>query len=430
MKVRSVRLGALLGLAFLCLLAGCDGRTAVTPSFQPKITVKPAYQHELSKLDAAISHGLALHSRQPENNLIPLDVVSIYLERARLTGNYDDYTKAESLLTSLTAGGKIPASQCLTWARLHFTLHRIQQARVALDSCPASVEPTEIASLRADIAMYSGRYNEAERTYRGLVNDPGISPNFVRLALLRKWIGAPGEAAALLEAAEKRYHGGSPTLLAWFKLQRGLIALDRGRLDEALAMYRLASDELDRWWLIDEHIAEVLKLTGKAREAKVLYQSVAERTGSPEFLDVLADMERMEGNADKAKVLRERARAIYDQRLVDFPEAGAGHALEHFFKDNKNAALALSLAQKNFDTRPYGESAIALAKARILTGKADQAVSLLATEIAKGWDTAEIWWTLAEAEKKLGHQPRAAMAKVEALKRNPQSERMYSFGPK
>lgn len=427
MKRLQVRPGALLSLAFACFVAGCDGRAAAKPSLQPQTAPKPAYQRELSKLDAAISHGLALHSRQPENSLIALDVTSIYLERARLTGNYDDYTKAQALLASLSISGKIPASQCLTWARLHYTLHRLQQASAALDTCPANVEPTEIASMRADIALYSGRYAEAERIYRGFVNEPGLSPHFVRLAMLRKSIGASGEAAALLEAAEKRYHGGSPTMLAWFKLQRGLVALDRGRLDEALAMYRLATDELDGWWLIDEHIAEVLALSGKTAEAKLLYESVAERTGGPEFLDILADIALLEGNADKAKTLRERARTIYDKRLVDFPEASAGHALGHFFNDRKNAAVALSLAQKNFATRPYGESAIALAKAWMLTGKADRAVSVLASQMAMGWDTAEAWWTLAEAERRLGHQQRAAMAKTEALKRNPHSEKMYPF---
>ena len=33
-----------------------------------------------------------------------------------------------------------------------------------------------------------------------------------------------GEAAAFLEAAEKRYHGVSAPMKAWLKLQRGLIA--------------------------------------------------------------------------------------------------------------------------------------------------------------------------------------------------------------
>ena len=425
------RLGVALSLCVVCLLTACDGGTksaeplSIQGKAQAAATSTPTYAGELKKLNAGIEHGITLSARQPDNNLIPLDVVSLYQERARLTGNYDDYAKAEALLASLSTGPKPPPSQCLARARLHYTLHRLKQASAALITCPPTVEPTEVAALRADIALYSGRYREAEDTYRALVNDVGITPYYVRLGLLKKWLGAPGEAAAFLEAAEKRYHGGSPTMRAWLKLQRGLVALDRGRLDEALAMYRLASDALDGWWLIDEHIAEVLLLSGKTTEAKRLYESVIERTGAPEFMDALAAIERQEGNRDNANKLTMKARAIYEQRLIAFPEAAAGHALDHYLQNDTDAKLALSLAQKNFDTRPYGEAAIALSKAWMLAGKPDRAVLLIEAQLAKGWDTAEAYWILGEARQKLGQQREADQAKAAALRRNPHSEQMY-----
>jgi uncharacterized protein with HEPN domain len=114
----------------------------------------------------------------------------------------------------------------------------------------------DIAGMRGDIAFYSGRYAEAETIYRELVNRVGTPQQYVRLAMVRNHLGSPGEAAAFLEAAEKRYHGVSAPMKAWLKLQRGLIAFGRGRTDEALALYRFAADELPGWWLIDEHIAE------------------------------------------------------------------------------------------------------------------------------------------------------------------------------
>ena len=267
------------------------GKTAAAP-------VKPSFAAEAEKLNAGIEHGLTLIGKQPGDTLLPLQVVSLYQERARLTGNYGDYAKAEALLAGLP--GKAAASACLTQARLHYTLHRIKAASAALDACPANAEAVEVAALRADIALYTGRYREAEDAYRALVNGVGTSTSYVRLGLMKKWLGSPGEAAALIEAAEKRYHAGAPVMLAWLKLQRGLIALDRGRLDEALALYRLASDALDGWWLIDEHIAEVLHLTGKTQEARMLYEDIVARTGNPEFMDALAAIEREAGRADAA----------------------------------------------------------------------------------------------------------------------------------
>lgn len=422
-----------LGLVLFCLLAACDNTKTRSPvpsvAKVSALPAKPSYGAEVKQIDAAIERGIAFAAKPAGSAVISLEVVALYQERARLTGNYDDYAKAEALLASL-AGPKPSASFCLAQARLYYTLHRLKQAGAALDSCPTSVEPTETASIRADLALYSGRYRVAESIYRALVNGSGTFSNYVRLGLLKKWLGSPGEAAALLEAAEKRYHGGAPVMIAWLKLQRGLVALDRGRFDEALAMYRLASDALDGWWLIDEHIAEALLLSGKTREARQLYENIIERTGNPEFMDALAAIEREAGREEHAKKLTLKARAIYEQRLVAFPEAAAGHALDHFLQDQADAKFALVLAQKNFETRPYGESAIALAKAWMLSGKPDRTVPLMEAQLAGGWDTAQIYWLLGLALHKLGQPQRAEHARAEALRRNPHSEKMYAYAPR
>ena len=98
--------------------------------------------------------------------------------------------------------------------------------------------------------------------------------------------------------------------------------------------------------------------------------------------------------------------------------------------DPADAKLALSLAQKNFETRPYGESAIVLAKAWMLSGKPERAVPIIEAELAKGWDNAEAYWILGEAEQKRGQSRRAEQAKTEARRRNPQSEKMYAYAPR
>lgn len=194
-------------------------------------------------------------------------------------------------------------------------------------------------------------------------------------------------------------------------------------------MYKLATDELPGWWLIDEHIAEIKSLTGDKEAAKTLYESVIRRTGSPEYMDALATIEFNEGNREGARKLTQQARAVYEERLARFPEAAAGHALTHFLQDAGNPQRALSLAQMNFNTRPYGDAAIALARAWLLNGQANRAVSLLQHQLSSGWDTAELYWVLGEALTNLGQQQQADQAKSEARRRNPESETMYSLKP-
>ena len=103
--------------------------------------------------------------------------------------------------------------------------------------------------------------------------------------------------------------------------------------------------------------------------------------------------------------------------------------MNHYLENQADARQALTLAQRNFDTRPYGESAIALAKAWMLNGEADRAVSLIDAQLSKGWDTAEAYWILGQALRKRGQQARADQATQEAQRRNPHSEKMYAYVP-
>ncbi|MBK6981210.1 MAG: tetratricopeptide repeat protein [Betaproteobacteria bacterium] len=429
MRGGAVAPGLALGLVVLGAMSGCDGGSGSALQASPAAAARATgYETARAGLDEAIARGLALASERPDDGLLPLEVVSLYVERARLTGDYGDFGRAQALLDTRSVAAPT-AALCLALARLHVTLHRLRQAGDALVACPPGTDSTEIAAMRADVAMHSGRYREAETVYRALLNAFGTPQQFVRLALLRNRTGSPAEAAALLEAAEKRYHGGSPTMQAWLKLQRGLVALDRGRLDEALALYRLAADALPGWWLVDEHIAEALELQGDARAAKALYAKVLERMRAPAILDALAQLERREGRAEPSEALVREARALHDKRLAQFPEAAAGHVLDHFLRDGKETPRALALARENFAARPGGDAAQALAKAWLRAGKPERAASLVEAQLAQGWDTAESYWLLSEAYARLGRKSLAATARDRALGRNPLSERMYALPP-
>jgi predicted Zn-dependent protease len=438
MMTNSNRLSLGLSLISFCFLSACDWASSVTTglkeaSSSPKsvktTAQKPNYADELNNYNAGIERGLAFMEKQTNDTSAGLEVVAMYQERALLTGNYDDYAKAQALLTKLTKESQYPGSTCMAQAKLHYTLHRLKEASAALDTCPAGVNVFEQAAMRADLALYSGQYREAEKTYSALVNAKGAPTDYIRLGLAKKWLGSPGEASAFLEAAEQRYQGGSPVMQSWLKLQRGLVALDRGRFDEALAMYRLASEQMEGWWLIDEHIAEVLQLTGRTDEAKQLYANIIARTGNPEFMDALATIEGNAGQVENEKKLLQQANAVYKERLVAFPEAAAGHAIEHYLQNPVDKTYVLELAQKNVTTRPYGEATIALAKAMMLSGKPEKAVTLIDAQLANGWDTAEAYWILGEALNMVGKKPRAEQAKAYALRQNPHSEEMYAFMP-
>jgi tetratricopeptide (TPR) repeat protein len=418
------RLSATLGLFFLCLLAACGKSSNNVGAAQKNNLNQPTYEREAAALDAAIAGAVVVIEKQPDNTLIALETVSLYTERARLTGDYNDYLKAQALLDVAAAHMNKASFPCIAYAKLHYTLHRLQAASAALDACPAMADRVEIGGLRGDIAFYSGHYKEAEETYRALVNQVGTSQQYFRLAVLRNKMGSPGEAAALLEAAEKRYHGGSATMKAWFKVQRGLVAWDRGQIDEALAMYAFATDELPGWWLIDEQVAEARRLNGDTAAAKVLYEGIIKRNGLPEHMDELARFLR-EGTApESATEWIKRAEAIYRERLKALPEASVGHAVDHFLQFG-TPAEALVLARRNAELRPYGDAQIALAAALFRAGQASAAADWIARVEASGWDTAQLHAIAAQINAGLGRAAAADAQRAKAIDMNRHAMRLY-----
>ena len=424
----------------LCLLAACGegSRNAPPPLVaareaapgpeaapQPAGKAKPIdYRREAATLDGAIDNAIRFIGQQPDNTLAAVETVSMYIERARLTGNYDDYRKAAALLDTAIARGNKALFPCIAQAKLDYALHRLQAATAALAACPSTADPVEMAGLAGDIAFYTGRYKEAEERYRALVNQVGSSHQYIRLALLRNKTGSPGEAAALLEAAEKRYHGVSATTKAWLKMQRGLIAWDRGRLDEAVALYNLAADELPGWWLIDEQIAEAKRLAGDSAGARTLYESIIRRSGQPEHMDELARLLREGATPEAATEWIKRAEALYRERLAAFPEASVGHAVDHFLQFG-TPAEALALARRNAELRPYGDAQIALAAALFRAGQAGAAAELIARVEASGWNTAQLHAIAAQINAGLGRRADADAQRARAMAMNPYAMRLY-----
>ena len=420
------RLSAQLGLIFLCALAGCGDGTKPAPAAGQ--VQKPSYDRERVTLSEAIDGGRKLIERQPENSLLALETVSLYVERARLTGNFDDYRDAGALLETTTARMDQRSFPCLAHARLDYTLHRMQAASAALDACPPSVARDEVAGLRADIAFYSGRYAEAEAIYRELVNQVGTPQQYIRLALFRSKMGSPGEAAALLEAAEKRYHGVSATMKAWLKVRRGALAFERGRIDEALALYAIASDELPGWWMIDEHIAEAKRISGDTAGATALYADLAKRTGLPEHMDELARLLREGNTPEAANEWVQRAERLYRERLETFPEASAGHAVEHFLQFGAPAE-ALALARRSAAARGDGDTQVALCAALYRAGRAGEAGACITRVQESGFDTPQLHAMAATIFASLGRNAEADAARAKALARNRYAMRLYPVTP-
>lgn len=294
-----------------------------------------SYQTELSRSSAKIAWLRRRAVESPDSWTALEGVALAHLERARLTGDFSDYEAADSLIDAAFARAPLGAGPHLARAQLHFTLHRLDRVEADLEDESRRVvldDPgrAAIEGLRAEVALQEGSLEKARRGFERTLALHDNTTSRARLAQCLWMTGETEAAEAEYLRALRMYHGESTVPRAWTHLQLGLMDLDAGRLTEALVHYRAAEAELPGWWMVEEHIAEVLALQGETQVAVAMYEDLVERTGNPEFMDQLARIHRKLGEEREARRWIQRARIEHEARVARLPEAARGHAEAHF----------------------------------------------------------------------------------------------------
>ncbi len=411
----------------LLICSACGPAPSVVVPPAPAATTPYGYADELTAAASAVRQAEAAIEQGPVVWTQWETLANAQLAQAQLSGDYAGYTRAEqSLAKAFALSGN--GGPYFSRARFNFTVHRLDRveadlARAARENNP---DPTAILALRADLAFYRGHYDEALSGYRAALDRREDQSNLVRLALWHARMGHTSEAAALFDRADAIYHGDSPHPRAWLALQRGLLDLDRGRWDSALAHYEHALRLLPGWWLAREHVAEIHALRGDADGALREYAGVIADTNNPEYMDATAKLLRERGDAAGAAPWIARARTLYDARLATLPEATYGHGLDHFLLF-ATPAEALVLARKNAALRANGDSQIQLADALVHAGATAEAAAVMRTASASGWNTARLHAAAARTFAANGHAAEARQQSELAIALNPKSAHQYGL---
>lgn len=391
----------LIGVVFLAAV-GC------TVSPPPLVAEGDGFDQELTRLDEQIA-ALALRvEASPTSWALRGQVAGLYRHRARLSGDWTDYQRAEDELARAFADAPDGAGPHLEQAGLDLTLHRLSRvegslARAEQRLLHGSDRQAAVATLRGEVAMLRDGYDAAGQLFdAALVADSnaGVAADQARLA----WITGDFDTAhALYDQAEAAYHGVSAEPRAWFHLQRGLMDLDRGRYADALAHYRDADAILPGYWLVHEHIAEALMELGREDEAARIYELVA-RDGFPDLQDTYAELLREQGDEERAAELLSAAGATWEQRLADFPDAAYGHAIGHYLITDPSRAVELATLQ--LDEQPSAAARTALAEALLAAGRVDEARAPIEAALATRWQHLDTYLTAAEVYEALGEEAR------------------------
>jgi tetratricopeptide (TPR) repeat protein len=352
------------------------------------------YAEAIEDADAEIAAATAEVAAFPDQWLRHETLALHHLARAQLSGSYDDYAAADAALNTAFKLAPPGAGPHMVRARLDFAMHRLagsDRALAAIEAYavpPVPGEQAEIDAMRGDIRFYQGRMAESLALYdRADRAAPGVS--LFRRAIHAARTGGVDRADALFGRVIATTPGASSQLRAYLELQRGILDLDRRRLDDAMAHFRAADGFFPGHWLIEEHIAEVLTLQGDDAAAEPIYRAIVARTGHPEFIDALAAIAERRGDTGAAQQLHATAGAGWARRLQQFPEAAYGHAIDHCVAIH-DAACELRLAEANYRARPFGEAAIALAHAYLANGRTADARALIDRTRATSWRSPDL----------------------------------------
>lgn len=419
----------LLATAALLLVAGAGwiyGRYAApTPvERRPSGGGPRSYAAALARADAVLTGAKMLERDHHDEWLFQERLAGAHIARARLTGDFADYTAAQAALDHGFAIADKGAGPHQAQLALAMAMHRLGQAEAmarAIDHYAVRPEVEDLVELRlvrGDIAFYRGDIAQAVARYTASGAEPADSRIALRLAEVAARTGKPDEALAAIDRIERSSRLPNAQFLADLAIRRGTIELRRGDREAAMRHFTRAAYLFPGWWLAEAHRAQVDALAGRTRAATLAFERIARTSASPEAMDAAASLYRAAGDAARARYWADRAGAIWAERYRLFPEAAAGHAAEHelAFGDPRRA---LAFARADAAARPYGLPRTTLAWALIANNDPRGALAALGSVFASGWVSAESHLAASQALLLLGRGDEADHEREVALAIDP-----------
>jgi tetratricopeptide (TPR) repeat protein len=413
------------GVAVWAVVAPRPSRPSPAPAPEPVVDAAVddgpglPYESRLAAADVLIEAHTARAAQAGSSWLARQMVAAAYIDRARLTGEYDDWIRAERWLEGAFEIAPDGGGPIMTRAELNYALHRFSLVEADLSRAENAVlvddrERAEITARRGDLHFQAGRYAAALDAYRSAYDDDRTTGHALRLAHYHWKTAAFVEAEQYFAEAERLLSRPTHETRARIHVHRGLMDLSRARYEDALAHYRAADRVFDGYWLVEEHIAEADALAGRTDEAVRAYQDLVERTGAPELMEALARLLAESAPMEAADLAR-RAWRGFQARLAQLPEATYAHALEHCLHPTwGDPARAVELAEANAALRSGADARALLARAYAAADRLDDARRVVDELVVMAWSTAESHAIASEVYAAVGEPDRAAAERERA----------------
>ncbi len=316
--------------------------------------------------------------------------------RATLTANAEAFQQAGVAIGEAILRFGPQEDLCLLKANLDFRFHRLREVQEDLQMAPKLAGRFEARSIAADLAFQLGRYEEARAAYEELIAEDRTWDNLARLAHFHGKMGDAEAADRMYVEAEDELTAKEMRSFAWVELQRGVLDVARGRYEDAAAHYRRADRAYSGYWLIDEHMAEVLGATGKFEEAFALYAQVMAQAPKPELMQTVGELCIAMGDRARAATWFEPALAAYLES-AERGEVQYFHHLTDFYAEvREDGAEAVKWARRDIELRENFATQAALAWALYRAGAIEEALRWMELALSSGAADAELFHNAAK----------------------------------
>jgi tetratricopeptide (TPR) repeat protein len=332
------------------------------------------YQAELSRIEDEIVQLNDVAFVEPIDPEKATTLAYRLYQRASLTGIPADLEIAEASIAE--ALGHVPNGDLwLLKANCDFEMHRIGQTGRDLDAYPGLRASVEGRVLSADIDFQTGRYDDAARGYESLTQDARTWDNLARLAFFKAKTGNVVEADRLYVEAEDELTAKEMRSYAWLELQRGKLALEYGRFEFAAAHFKRASRAYSGYWLVDQHVADLLRAEGRLGDAASLYSAVVATNQRPEHKQTLSELYFSLGKYAEAEVLRNTALAGYLKSALGGDVQYYHHLADFYIESCPDNAKAVEWSEKDIAIRRNYATLTVLAWALFRAGRLAEALA-------------------------------------------------------
>jgi len=299
-------------------------------------------------------------------------LASLYLQKARETGDPSYYSKAQGAVDAALRLDRQNVEALIAAGTLANARHQFREA-LEIGERARALNPTipRVYGVIADAQTELGMYDDAVATLQTMIDMRPDLSSYSRISYARE---LHGDLDGAIEAMQTAVSAGGETSenSAWVRVQLGNLFFAKGDLDGAEREYRATLAVVPDYVYAQAGMARVRAAQGRISEAIDLYNKAIARMPLPEFVIGLGELQEASGNTAEAAKQYELVRAM--QQLFKSSGVDTDLELALFDADHGNdPAATAALARDAYQRRPSIKAADTLAWALFKAGQTAEA---------------------------------------------------------